>query len=80
MLAEFSMWLEVTDRMELYKAARARFLRDNLGNENEADQVLLPEGDVDVGRCLQMVLDPGDSPDGTKILETSCETSGEWEQ
>jgi murein tripeptide amidase MpaA len=64
--------IEVTDKNALFAAAMKNADAREMGEE-EALELLKPNGKVDVDACLQMLLDPGVSPDGAEIEQSSCE-------
>jgi hypothetical protein len=57
---------------DLYRAALGSMRGDGYG-VREAITSLRPDGDLDVARCVQHLLDPGISPPGTDIMESSAE-------
>lgn len=72
----FNLELVVSDPAALYKVAFEQALKDGL-DPSDAIETLNPgpvgDKEIDVAACLQMVLDPGDSPDGTAIQNSSVE-------
>lgn len=49
----------VDDEGELYKAALERALNVDKLHPDAVDGILRPDGAIDKGACLQMLLDPG---------------------
>ncbi len=65
--------VEVYDPQDLWSAARVHALtHDGLGEQEFIDECGSKD-DPDLGRCLQMILDPGASPDGCSIIESRVE-------
>lgn len=64
--------VDVHDKQALYKAAVKYAVEHENMSQEEAEEHLNDDG-IDVGACLQMVLDPGSGPDGCSILESSSE-------
>lgn len=69
---QVSIYVEVSHRQALYKAALARAMADGL-DKKDAESNLKSFGSIDVHKCLIMLFDPGTSPDGCKILDTAVE-------
>ena len=69
---ECSIYVRVYDAEALYKAALAKCKAD-LIETDDAEEVLRPDGEIDAAKCLQMILDPGESPPGCEILDSVCE-------
>ena len=74
MSANFSFTLSgsVTDVSLLYKTALARAIADGLEPDDAAES-LTYDGEPNVSACVRMLLDPGISPDGLEIDDSSCE-------
>ena len=69
---EVSISIEVKDEAELYEYAMRRSIEDGL-SEEAAEEMLGSKEEPDISACLRMVIDPGTSPSGTSILDSSCE-------
>ena len=66
--------VRVIDIEALYNAALARALADGVEDQEQADEMLKPEGEIDAGACLVMLLDPGTMADvGCEIHNSSAE-------
>lgn len=61
------------DRETLFRAAWAHAITKDGMTGQDATEMLRPEGRIDVKACLQMLLDPGVSPDGCDIEESNVE-------
>lgn len=42
-------------------------------SESDALETLRPDGEIDIGACITMILDPGVSPDGMAIEQSFVE-------
>ena len=69
---QVTLYVDVSDPEELYKAALERAVGDGLTQES-ASEDLRPDGEIHVGNCLLMLLDPGRAPPGCEILGSACE-------
>lgn len=74
----FAVTIDVTvyDEKALFKAALERYCEDNdrcATSEEDAFDLLKPGGDIDISACLQMLFDPGLSPPGCEIEQSSVE-------
>lgn len=67
---ECSIYVRVFDAKKLFKAAMARLKSDGI---EDAEECLRPDGEIDTAKCLQVLLDPGESPPGCEIIDSSCE-------
>lgn len=67
-----SLEVRIDNVAELYAAAHACLVAANMTAE-EIEDVLRPDGEVNVANCLRMLLDPGASPGGCSILNSSAE-------
>lgn len=67
-----SLEVRVDNVAELYAAAKMCLEAANMTAE-EIEDVLRTDGEVDVANCLRMLLDPGLSPGGCSILDSSAE-------
>ena len=72
MIATLTLHLQINDKQALYRAALAQMEKDGI-NKKDANKSLRPGGAIDVGNCLRMLLDPGVSPDGCQILDSTAE-------
>ena len=66
--------IKVTDPAELLEAALRHALYTDHLNEQEALEILKPNGEIDKHACLQMILDPGVSRPGTEIEESGVDS------
>lgn len=71
-LYRVSLEVRVDNVAELYAGAKTCLEAANLTAE-EIEDVLRPEGEVNVANCLRMLLDPGASPCGCSIPESSAD-------
>jgi len=75
----FNVMFDVTvhDKRALYKAAMAVAMRDEEFCRGmpkaEARELLKPGGSIDVAACVQMLIDPGVSPNGMQIENCTVE-------
>lgn len=69
--AEVSIFVQIEDIPTLIEAARKRYLDECPTETREGALEMVPEGDISA--ALRMLLDPGISPDGCTILESTCE-------
>lgn len=67
-----SLEVRVDNVAELYAAAKTCLEAANMTAE-EIEAVLRPDGKANVANCLRMLLDPGASPGGCSILNSSAE-------
>lgn len=67
-----SLEVRVDNVAELYAAAKTCLEAANMTAE-EIEDVLRTDGVADVANCLRMLLDPGASPGGCSILDSSAE-------
>ena len=72
----FTLHLRVTDRTALHAAAMTRAVADGM-SRGDAYRVLGTKRRPDVPACLTMLFDPGLSPDGTEILDSTAEGADE---
>jgi arginyl-tRNA--protein-N-Asp/Glu arginylyltransferase len=70
----FELECEVIDLYELYSAAMHAALNQDKLSRSDAETVLndTETGEINVGACIQMLLDPG-SLTGCEVLESNCE-------
>jgi hypothetical protein len=66
--------VEVLNANALFEAALKYHVQNDDVTETEARELLMSDGDINIQACLQMLLDPGVSPDGTSILGSTCES------
>lgn len=66
--------VKVTDENDLYTAALDHMVHKDGLKHAEAVDLLMPEGELDVRACLIALFDPGVSPPGTQINDSSVET------
>jgi len=80
--SSFAVIIDVTvhDKDALFNAALERYCRDNgqcATAQDDAFAMLKPGGDIDVPACLQMLFDPGVSPPGCEIEQSSVEVANQ---
>ncbi len=64
--------VRVTDPAALRAAAIKSYASFNAkATKDEIDDAFGPEDDINVSACLIELFDPGESPEGTSILESS---------
>lgn len=68
MTFEFALYGKVYDTAQLFEAALLRAEADGLSNE-DAREILQPDGEIDIYGCLRMLLDPG-SLAGCEIFDS----------
>jgi len=66
--AEISIFVEITDETALLKAARKRAIEDGAAADDKAATLVVP----DVETALRMLFDPGVSPPGVSIQDSSA--------
>jgi hypothetical protein len=73
-MARYQVTIDVTvnDAQRLFHNAMHRAVRNDHMTLDEAKELLNPDGQVDIGACLQMLLDPG-SLAGCNIHHSSAE-------
>ncbi|WP_321943955.1 hypothetical protein [Paraburkholderia tropica] len=78
---EVSFWVRVFDGQRLYEDAMHRAVggADAMCESDARDQ-LAPDGVIDLGACLVMILDPGDVSHGVNIEECSVERGADAQQ
>lgn len=67
----FTLYLSVHDETALRKAAETRALDDGMTPEEAAEY--LDEAKQSITDCIVMLFDPGESPDGCQIEQSSAE-------
>jgi hypothetical protein len=65
----FSMHLEIDDEDTLYAEALRHATAVDCLSQQEAEELLCPNGERDMGACISMLLDPGYIP-GCDIHES----------
>ncbi len=65
--------IRVHDKRALYDQALKQAVDQNSLSLREAREMLGTTRKVNVDACLRMILDPGVSPDGTEINESTAE-------
>jgi hypothetical protein len=63
----FSLCVEVSEPREVHEAAMRRAVADGM-SRRDAYSLLGTKRQPDMAACLQMLFDPGVSPDGCKII------------
>jgi hypothetical protein len=79
-LYTFTMDVEVDDEETLFDNAlfvATQAIDGPAFTQEAALDLLRPNGLIDVGACVQMVLDPGESPPGLSLVESSIAESDE---
>lgn len=66
-----SIRVEVVDEQALYHEALERAQAGGLSRQ-DADEMLIADGIVNVNACLVQVLDPGRSPAGVQIIDSGA--------
>lgn len=72
-LAKLSIFVEINDAPDLIAAARKRYMDECPTETTASARAFIPDGDVSAALC--MLLDPGVSPAGCTLIESSCELS-----
>lgn len=73
MTFEFALYGNVYDTTTLFEAALLRAEADGLSDE-DAREILQPDGEIDIYGCLRMLLDPG-SLAGCEIFDSFVEVT-----
>lgn len=69
-----SLEVRVTDEQALFKSALKHAMEvDNLDEDFAREELTNGSGSIDVESCLQMIFDPGESPGGASIDDSSVE-------
>lgn len=71
-LYSFNLSVEVEDVDTLFNSALNHTTQVDGLTPEEAREILLDDGKIDVGACLQALFDPGVSPAGTAIVESEA--------
>lgn len=67
-----SLEVRVTDEQALFRSALKHAMEvDNLDEDFAREGLTDGSGSIDVVACLQMIFDPGESPDGASIDDSS---------
>lgn len=76
---QVSLFVDVNDAQALHAHAMKIATEPGTGMAaNDAESMLGSAEEPDISACLRMVFDPGVSPPGTSILDSSCELG--WDQ
>ncbi|MGH8159259.1 MAG: hypothetical protein ACREPQ_14155 [Rhodanobacter sp.] len=67
-----TLLIEIGDEVAFRQAAHDRALTDNLCDDEAATYLDIEE--TSLGQCAVMLLDPGVSPPGCSIVDSSTET------
>ena len=67
-----TLYVSVHDDEELFKNASAKAAEEGM-SAPEIEDMLKPDGEISVSKCLRTIFDPGMSPGGCQILDSSCE-------
>lgn len=70
---EVSLFLEIRDTRAFYRAALRRMGDDMKVSLRDRIDTLRMDGELDLGACARMLIDPGVSPDGSKITDSVSE-------
>ena len=73
MMYEVSMSVNVVNESDLLDSAIRTLVKSDGLTEEQAKELLIEDGEIDVSNCLKAVVDPGVSWPGTSIIETSAE-------
>jgi hypothetical protein len=73
----FTITVDVIDEDELRRAAEERFCEQNGGRNVDQWHTLRRSNADPVAADLHMLFDPGESPDGTDIVESEAEFEDE---
>jgi len=68
-----NMEVDVFDPQALWEAARDRFLAENPSHKKAKIPLIGTKKKPDLGACLIMLIDPGESPSGCSIIGTNAE-------
>lgn len=68
-----SLYVRVRDKKELFKTASAQAKKDGMSDAEIKEMLKDSDNKIDVSACLRMIFDPGTSPAGCEILDSSCE-------
>jgi hypothetical protein len=69
---QVTMDIKVFDEDALFEQAKSHAIATGT-EEADAIDLLKPAGEIDITACLIMLLDPGVSPSGIEIQETTVE-------
>lgn len=68
-----TLHVKVTNEALLYEAAKRQAIKDGIAPADVDHYLKMDGGAICVRDCLRMLLDPGASPDGVEILDTTVE-------
>lgn len=71
--ASVTIQVRVQDKERLYKTALEHAVAANGLDEELAESILKPGGEVSVQACLRELFDPGQSPEGCEIQDSNVE-------
>lgn len=69
--ASVTIHLEVFDEQAMWDHAKSVYEQTNLSSGFE--ELCGPREEPDIGECLRMIFDPGESPPGIQINDSSAE-------
>lgn len=69
----FTMLVGVSDPFALFVAAKNHLITVDLLSEEQANELLVDTGIINVGACVQTLADPGMSYPGTDIISSHYE-------
>ena len=69
---EFDLSIRVDDVPELFAAARERALKERYPPAHADELLKWPDGEVNIGACLVMLLDPGSLP-GCSVIGSAAQ-------
>lgn len=69
---EVNILTRVTDEEQLFKTAANQASSTGMTVEQIGEMLRTPDNKVNVSACLRIVLDPGASPPGCEILDSTC--------
>lgn len=71
-----TLYVAMDDAEALHAEAVRRAKEDGL-HQDSIDEMLGTKDNISISDCLRYVFDPGTSPPGTQIQDSSCESYGE---
>lgn len=72
-----TIYVSVDDAEQLYEEAVRRAKADGLAQAS-IDSMLGTKEEISINDCLRYIFDPGTSPPGTSIQDSSCEDNSEY--
>lgn len=72
--ASITIHVDVFDPKELWRRAYGTYEEQNgTADQGDFEEMCGTEEEPDIGACLQMIFDPGESPPGIQINDSSAE-------